>query len=106
MTSTAERPVLFTSIPYEDGWEAYVDGKTTDIYPVMGDAFLALVLTPGEHTIELHYTAPGREIGMMLSEASGIILLVILLMSRIHLSRKGTSKENTPENPGKESLNE
>lgn len=82
VTSTVERPVLFTSIPYENGWQAYVDGSPTDIYPVIGDAFLALVLTPGEHTVELHYTAPGSEIGMLLSEISGIILILTIFISR------------------------
>lgn len=98
VTSTAERPVLFTSIPYEDGWEAYVDGKTADIYPVMGDAFLALVLTPGEHRIELHYTAPGSELGLLISEISGLLLLLILLLHRRRPGVEDSKSQNSDEN--------
>lgn len=93
VTVTAERPVLFTSIPYENGWQAYVDGNPTDIYPVVGNAFLALVLTPGEHTVELRYTAPGSDIGMLISEASSILLLLILLFNRKRLTNNGSTDE-------------
>ena len=54
--------LFYTSVPYEDGWTAYVDGKETEITPV-GNALVAFNLSEGEHTIELVYYPKGFWIG-------------------------------------------
>ena len=90
VTVTEDRPVLFTSIPYDKGWKAYVDGEPAQTYPVVEDAFLSLVLTPGEHTIELYYEAPGSDLGIMITTVSSIIFLCIILIS-LHRSGKPQS---------------
>ena len=60
---------LFFSIPYEDGWTLYVDGKETDI-DVIYDAFMVAILEEGEHEIELKYSVPGLKIGIVVSMIS------------------------------------
>ena len=100
---TEDRSVLFTSIPYDQGWKAYVDGMPAQTYPVVEDAFLSLVLTPGEHTIELYYEAPGSDLGAIITSVSGIIYLMILLINLRHSKqsvsvRKTENEIETPEN--------
>ena len=52
--------LLFTSIPYDAGWTAYVDGEKYEIDKV-GNAFIALKLAAGDHVIEFKYFSTGSE---------------------------------------------
>lgn len=58
-----EPGILFTSIPYDAGWTAFVDGKETAVETV-ADAFIALSLDAGSHIIEFEYYPPGLKAGM------------------------------------------
>ena len=73
--SASDNCVMFTSIPYSEGWSVKVDGKRAEIIPI-GDALLGVYLTPGEHTVEMNYHTAGLPLGITLS-LLGIILLVL-----------------------------
>ena len=66
--------MLFTSIPYENGFKVYVDDKLVDNYKVL-DTFLAIDLEKGNHKIEIHYEIPGLKLGIIISAVSFIILI-------------------------------
>lgn len=57
---------LLTTIPAEEGWQAYVDGKATELGSWLDDTFLALDLSAGSHSVTLCYTAPGLRSGLVL----------------------------------------
>ncbi len=80
VTATEERPVLFLSIPYDKGWNAYVDDVPVPTYAVVNDSFLGLELTPGTHNIHLVYEAPGADSGKIISAVCLTILLVLCLL--------------------------
>ena len=63
---TADKTTLFTSIPYDDGWRVYVDGKKVK-YDKLLTAFIGLDLTEGEHIIEFKYIPKGFIIGSIIS---------------------------------------
>lgn len=88
VTATPERPILFLSIPYDQGWNAYVDDVLVPTYAVVNDSFLGLELTPGTHGIRLVYEAPGAESGKLISALCLTILLVLCLLE----SRKRRSQ--------------
>jgi uncharacterized membrane protein YfhO len=67
-----EPGLMFTSIPYDAGWTAYVDGEKTEIETV-GNAFIALNLSEGEHVIEMKYFPPGLKPGIILTALGWII---------------------------------
>jgi uncharacterized membrane protein YfhO/putative flippase GtrA len=67
-----DKNVLFTSIPYEDGWTIKVDGKKTDYYRVY-DAFIAIDLKEGNHQIEFVYYPPGLKLGIIVSLISMLL---------------------------------
>ena len=51
---TDDKHILFTSIPYEKGWRAYVNGKEYPISPIIYDSFIAIELPgPGNYEVEL-----------------------------------------------------
>lgn len=74
-TETA-RPLL-TTIPAEEGWTAWVDGKRTET-GVWLDTFLMLDLPAGTHSVELRYTPPGLWAGLTLGLLSAAGLALIL----------------------------
>ncbi len=65
---------LFFSIPYEEGWEASLDGKKVPCQSLL-DTFLAIEVKQGTHTVELNYHVPGIKAGIFLSLGSFLLLL-------------------------------
>ena len=80
--ATAERPLLFLSIPYSEGWQALVDDTPTPVLSAVNDSFISLYLTPGTHKIQLQYNHPYAIIGNMISCGAFITLLLLLLLHR------------------------
>jgi len=68
------KQVLFTSIAYEDGWTAYVDGKKAE-FDKLYNSFIGLELEPGEHEVEFIYRTPGLRTGMMISLISLLLFI-------------------------------
>ncbi len=88
--ATEDRPLLFLSIPYDEGWEALVDGAPAPVLSVVNDSFSGLYLTPGVHKIILQYNHPGASAGNIISAVAVILFLILLLMD---------SKKKTAANP-------
>lgn len=77
----AESKILCLSIPYSDGWTAYVDGQETELLQA-NTMYLALPLTAGKHTIVLHYTTRGLSAGALLSAAGVVVFCGVLVYFR------------------------
>lgn len=77
VNATKKQTTLMTSIPYELGWHATVDGKKASLHKV-ADEFIAINLKPGNHNIELYYRTPFLGLGIFLS-CIGLFILAILI---------------------------
>lgn len=76
-TITAEEEGLFlTSVLYDEGWRAFVDGKEVEITPV-ANTFCAFKLSAGEHEIELKFTPEGMYLGIAVT-AAGLIAFALV----------------------------
>ena len=75
--TVSEPGLMFTSIPYDNGWTAYVDGEEYDISTV-GNAFIALELEEGEHVIEFKYFPPGLKTGLIITIICWLIFAGLL----------------------------
>ncbi|WP_321387529.1 YfhO family protein [uncultured Enterococcus sp.] len=64
--------VIFTTIPYDAGWSAYIDGKKVEM-PTFKKAFLTLNVPAGEHEIKFVFLPQGFKIGALLF-VSGLVL--------------------------------
>lgn len=65
-TVTAEKDqVLLTTIPYDKGWKAYVDGKKVPI-KAYKKAFVSIPISAGEHSLVFTYLPEGFTIGAIL----------------------------------------
>ncbi len=76
-----EDGLLFTTIPYDEGWTVKVDGEKVETMAV-GEAFLALPLSAGQHTVTFRYTAPGFLRGLLLSLCGWVLYFVIFHIRR------------------------
>jgi len=66
-------------ILYWPGWRARVDGEPVDVGPVEGSGYLALRVSPGEHTVVLYLgRTPVRALaeGVSLAAALGVAVIV------------------------------
>ncbi len=84
----SEDCILFSSIPYEKGWRAYIDGAESDIIPLVEEAFLGLELTKGSHEIVLEYIAPGMYAGRCVTIGTVLLLLSSTMILRRRYSGK------------------
>jgi uncharacterized membrane protein YfhO len=91
-TITLDQPkFLCFSIPYSEGWTAYVDGEEATVYRA-NVKNMALSLDEGTHDIVLTYHTPYRKIGVIVS-ACGFVLFIGASCFEIHKRKK--NKKNT-----------
>ena len=70
--------LIFTSIPYDEGWHVYVDGEQVELVKTLG-SLLAVETTPGFHEIEFVYRPDCAVYGGLLS-IIGIFLFALLVV--------------------------
>ncbi len=78
--SSHKKSVLFTSIPYDNNWEVYIDGKKANAIALLEDAFLGVEIPDGEHYVEMKYKDKWLINGMWIS-ALGIVVAIGILYS-------------------------
>ncbi len=83
--SMAKENYVFFSVPYEDGFTAYVDGSETSIIKATY-GFMAVRVPEGEHTIEFKYVPSGLKTGIYMSIAGLLLLAIILIKNRLTLN--------------------
>lgn len=76
-----EDKMLCLSIPYSQGWKAYVDGQETKVLRA-DTMYMALALTKGEHEIRLEYHTPGLSAGVAVSLLGVICFIMICLVKK------------------------
>ncbi len=66
---------IYTSIPYDEGWHAYLDGKEVKTY-ALADALLVIKGESGQHKLKLVYKIPHLKVGI-LSTLLAILIIVL-----------------------------
>jgi hypothetical protein len=80
---------VFSEIYYEKGWNAYIDGKKTDHFPV--DYVLrAMEIPAGKHTIEFKFEPQVIQTGSTITLISSIGMLLLLCGGIYFERKKGT----------------
>lgn len=78
---------LILSIPSEEGWTLYVDGKETEILDFK-ETFISVYLEEGHHDIELKYMTPGLKTGAVISAACVGLFALTMLGRKWYAKRK------------------
>jgi len=80
---------VFSEIYYQNGWNAYIDGKLTDHFPV-NYVLRAMVVPAGTHTIEFKFEPQVVKTGSMITLISFIGMLLLLIGGIYFEKRKKT----------------
>ncbi len=92
--NSSEDGLLFTSIPYDEGWTAYVDGEETEIVKVL-DAFIGIEVGKSTHKIEFKYTTVGLKYGIILTVIGWCIFAILAVASVRKKKKEGLISEET-----------
>jgi len=80
--------MLFTSIPYDEGWTIYANGTEVQPVELLDGAFIGLDLGKGEYELEFKYEAPGARLGLVISLVSLGIYGILVLLFFVNIKRK------------------
>lgn len=79
--ASEETPYLLLSLPYDEGWNAHVDGAKVVPLNVL-DGLTAIPITKGTHTISFSYVPPLMLPGLALTAAGFVCLIVLAVDER------------------------
>ncbi len=79
--------VVFTTIPYDEGWEITVDGEQVELVPVLNESLISFKVEPGEHEIEMKYRPDCVKYGVILSLV-GVGIFVLLCVGEYLLKKR------------------
>ena len=78
-TTALDNQTVLTTIPYDEGWKVYVDGKRTEIFKA-ADALIAFDIDEaGEHTVKLVYSPTILTVGAVISLSSVLVFAAIII---------------------------
>jgi len=79
--------ILCLSVPYSEGWTAYVDGEKADILQA-NTMYMALALDAGSHDIKLVYTTPYLKVGIALTGAGFLSFAGYIIITEIQKKKE------------------
>lgn len=71
-----KKGIMFTSIPYDEGWTILVNGVETETIPLLDNAFMGIKLEKGSFDIEMFFEPFGGKEGKMVSEITFIMIIL------------------------------
>jgi len=80
------RSLVFFSVPYDEGWTAYVNGEKVTIEKV-NVGFMAVVVPKGESNIEFVYETPGLKTGLLVTGTSITVFLLYYLIAAVFVKK-------------------
>lgn len=87
-----DKPILYLSIPYDKGWQLYVDGEKHITQPIY-EGFLGAELEPGEHEIRLKYEPVGFKLGGAISILMVSIIILVKKVEKLKIKNKNQTKK-------------
>ncbi len=93
VTATGNNLLFLSEVYYPKGWKAYLDGSEIPILRA-NYLFRAVVVPPGNHTLEMKFEPEGFYLGKKLSLATNILMLGGFAFVGVrHLCRRSNSKK-------------
>lgn len=82
VVSTDEKDVLFTTIPFDNSWEVYIDGKREETEALVDGYLLGVIVPEGKHYIELKYKDKLVIVGMYFSLVALMITIILIIVEK------------------------
>jgi uncharacterized membrane protein YfhO len=80
------------------GWTATLDGQPATMYRANAIG-RAVQVPPGEHTIQMHYRAPGLRGGIFISSATWLVWIIGLVLAAVATCRARKRQRTAVEIP-------
>ncbi len=80
VTTATDGQLMFTSIPWDEGWQISVDGEAVELHKTADALISFYVEEAGEHRIELRYMPRVVSLGLAITIVSSVIFLLVLLL--------------------------
>ena len=77
-----DRQLIFTSIPYDAGWNITVDGKSVETLETNGSLVAFYIDGAGDHEVVLEYMPRVIKLGIIVSVACAILYILLLILYR------------------------
>ncbi|WP_302625583.1 YfhO family protein [uncultured Eubacterium sp.] len=81
--TTDKQGIMYTSIPYDEGWTVYIDGEKSKTTAICSGALTGVLLEAGTHDITFKYTPKGFMPGILISLVCLLIFLGIIFRTNI-----------------------
>ena len=72
---------VYFTVPFEQGWTAYIDDIPTEI--IFSGGMMVVNVSKGQHTIVFRYHTPGLTVGAILSLVSCIMYMIIIVKHHV-----------------------
>ncbi len=82
ITLTADKTTVFTSIPYDENWRAWIDGEEVEVYESL-NALVAFDGTVGTHTLTVKYVPSQLHTGVIITIISWALLLTVFFIGQM-----------------------
>lgn len=87
--------VLFTTIPYDPGWKAFINGTEVEPIRVIDGTFMAILLpNEGDYDIVFDFECPGLKIGIIVSVCGILALLSVIFEKKLKNNKNNKDGEN------------
>lgn len=82
--------LLYTSIPYDAGWQVYLDGERVPEEKIVkiGDALLGVIVDEGNHDVEFRYSVPMLKEGLLISAITLLMIAAYYLLKKLNKSKE------------------
>ncbi len=95
ITTQEETTMILSTIPYDEGWKLFIDGKQTEFYKSLNALISFDIEGKGTHTIELKYSPDIYRIGIIVS-IFGAVLFTVICITDIVLKKTVFKKKTKP----------
>lgn len=79
--TASENCILYSSVPYDEGWSVYIDGEKTETFKI-GASQLGVMIKPGTHSVKYVYRPKGIYLGGGISACALICTASIFVAKR------------------------
>ena len=82
ITTTKDNRTIFTTIPYDAGWEVYVDGEKVETFEMVDAVVGFKIDDAGEHDIRFLYRPATFKVGVIITNISILCLVLIIVFEK------------------------
>lgn len=87
-----DNKMIYTSIPYDEGWHVYIDGEEVETYS-LANSLLTFDSRKGKHKIEIKYKIPYFGLGTIMSLIAATIIVIDTFYIEKNNNKKTTRKK-------------